>query len=483
MLGDGNKRPSAVSIGAVSGPGPEYDPGQYLSEPMPAEGISTGGEVVQECEDCKQVRQKPGASMDGVTKSLECILTILKSKGMARKTAVTRTPQTYNLSNTYGNVGPESPNIEAMRRRLDIEKERDSSLGRGQYPSVDESSRASEPAPSPSLRERRRSFVGDVTTAQPQSSITQSPNSGYFPSPMQAPLPNMRAISSVSSLGFSGNATLPPISPSSQPSSQPSPQAALAAHLSDLQHQVGTKSLALQTLQTEHDRLLSAYQRSQMRCATLERKFQVSDAEINNLTEERNRLQAQCDTFEKQVEDLLEQRDVANKMSIAGGGQYTSIIQQANLLESQTLTTRKKWKTEREEWERQKEEMEQRIKLLEMDRDEYLVGDKKLQVSDGSSELTLATQGFSDPPTGKLTMAPGDIMFSSKPDDLRQEILRLRHKTNDLDRTLQELKTEGQSIDQLVCDLAAASKRMAAKAEAGATMAATRGGAGATADL
>jgi predicted nucleic acid-binding Zn-ribbon protein len=420
--------------------------------------------------------------MDGVTKSLECILTILKSKGMTRKSAVTRTPQTHHLSNTYGNVGPESPQMETMRRRLDIEKERDGS-GREQHPSADENPRASESTSSPSLRERRRrSFVGDVTTTQPQSSVSQSPNSGYFPSPMQVPLPNMRAPSSGSSLGFSGNPMLPPISPSSQPSQS---QAALAAHLSDLQHQVGTKSFALQTLQTEHDRLRSAYQRSQMRCATLEKKFQVSDAEINNLTEERNRLQTQCEAFEKQVEDLLEQRDAANKMSIAGGGQYTSIIQQANLLESQTLTTRKKWKAEKEEWERQKEEMEQRIKQLEMDREGH--------VPDGSAEASLKPQSPPSPRTRdlpghpgdlhKLSLGAGDIILSSNPDDLRHEIVRLRHRTNDLDRSLQELKSDGQSIDQLVRGLAAASRRMVARADAAAATAATPEGAGATADV
>ncbi|KAI9775282.1 MAG: hypothetical protein M1839_001334 [Geoglossum umbratile] len=430
--------------------------------------------------------------MDGVTKSLECILTILKSKGMARKGTTTHASQPHYPSTTYGSAGPGLPQMGTMNRRLDTENERDDSLKRGQHSSTDETSRAPESTPSPSLRERRgRSSAGDVATAQPQRSVSQSPNSGYFPSPMQAPLPNMRALSSGSSLGFSGTPMLPPISPSSQPS-QPS-QAALAAHLSDLQHQVGTKSFALQTLQSEHDRLRSAYQRSQMRCVTLEKKFQVSDAEINNLTEERNRLQVQCEAFEKQVEDLHDQRDAANKLSIAGGGQYTSIIQQANLLEAQTLTDRKKWKAEKEEWERQKGEMEQRIKQLEMGDEESSVGDKKPYVPDDGSEPIHKTQSPSDPSIGvlsghptdtpRLTVVPGDVILSSNPDDLRHEIIRLRYKTNDLDRTLQELKAEGQSIDQLVCNLTAVSKRVVAKVDAVTATSATEGGAGATRDL
>jgi hypothetical protein len=57
VLGDASKGPSAVSSGAVSGQEPEYDPGHCLSEPVPAEGNHIGGEVLQDCEDCKHVRQ------------------------------------------------------------------------------------------------------------------------------------------------------------------------------------------------------------------------------------------------------------------------------------------------------------------------------------------------------------------------------------------------------------------------------------------
>jgi chromosome segregation ATPase len=297
---------------------------------------------------------------------------------------------------------------------------------------------------------------------------------------MQAPLPGARAFSSASS--SLGNPMLPPISPSSQPPSQ----AALTAHLSDLQHQVGTKSLALQTLQAEHNHLLSAYSRSQTRCGTLEKKFQVSDTEINNLTEERNRLQLQCDAFEKQVEDLLEQRDTANKLSIANGGQYTSILQQASRLEMQSLSDRKKWRLEKEEWERQKEEMEQRIKQLESEKAEGFAGSRKPHAED-SSELfhksrSPSAGGLPEHRTDilKLTVVPGDIILSANPDDLRHEIIRLRHKANDLDRTLQELKTEGQRIDQMINGIGTISKRIFAKVDAATTSTTSPGGASTT---
>ncbi|KAH0538663.1 hypothetical protein FGG08_004738 [Glutinoglossum americanum] len=416
---------------------------------------------------------------------------------MVHRGAITRTPQSYPTT-TYGNAlqlqavsGSASPQMEIMKRQ-DVEKERDDSLKRAQQLSIDESSRAPESTPLPSLRERRRrSFVSDVTIAQPQSSVSQSPSSGYFPSPMQPPLPNVRAFSSASSLGFTGNHMLPPISPSSQPQSQPS-HAALTAHLQDLQHQVGTKAIALQTLQAEYNHLLSAYQRSQLRCGTLEKKFQVSDTEINNLTEERNRLQAQCEGFEKQVEELLEQRDAANKLSIANGGQYTSILQQASRLELKSLSDWKKWRAEKEEWERQKEEMERRIKQLEIEKEEGFVGSKKPHALENSSGLLRKSQNPSDSPTGglpdhrasilTLTFVPGDIILSTNPDDLREEIVRLRQKINDLDRTLQELKTEGQRIDQIISGISAISRGVIAKVDAVTAVTATPEGTSAIED-
>ncbi|KAH0547961.1 hypothetical protein GP486_008298 [Trichoglossum hirsutum] len=432
--------------------------------------------------------------MTGVTKSLESILNILQSRGIVRRSVISHSLQTHtNLASTYGDAsrlptasGPESPRMDIARRRtLDVERERDDSFKRAQRSPMDEGSRLLESTPSPTLRERRRrSIVSDVTTTiQAHSSVSQSPSSGYFPSPMQAPLPSARAFSTSSSLG---NPTLPPISPSSQ---QPS-QAALITHLSDLQHQVGTKSLALQTLQAEHNHLLSAYSRSQTRCGTLEKKFQVSDAEINNLTEERNRLQAQCDAFEKQVEDLLEQRDAAHKLSIANGGQYTSILQQASRLEAQSSSDRKKWKAEKDEWERVKEDMERRIKQLESEKAEGPINSEEPHVPEGNSEIIFhksespSAGGSPEHRTDilKLTVVAGDIILSTNPDDLRHEIIRLRHKANDLERTLQELKTEGQRIDQMLNGIGAISKRVFAKAEAATTSTTTPGSASTTGD-
>jgi predicted nuclease with TOPRIM domain len=132
------------------------------------------------------------------------------------------------------------------------------------------------------------------------------------------------------------------------PSPPSASQSAQAAHLQDLQHQISTKTLALQTLQREHDNLLAAFSRQQTRCATLDKKSQVSDNEINSLTEEKIRLQAQVEALEAQVEDLVKSRDEAHKQSVANGAQYMQIMSHSSRLQAQGAADLKRWKTEKE---------------------------------------------------------------------------------------------------------------------------------------
>ncbi|KAI9749072.1 MAG: hypothetical protein M4579_007016 [Chaenotheca gracillima] len=149
----------------------------------------------------------------------------------------------------------------------------------------------------------------------------------------------------------------------------PSPQ---TAHFQDLQHQVSTKSLALQTLQQEHDSLLAAFSRAQTRCSTFEKKVQVSDTEISNLTEERIKLQSQVDAFETQVEELVRSRDEARKQSVANGGQYMKIMEMASQLEAQGSADKKKFTSEKDEWAQERESLNQRIAHLEKENEMQL---------------------------------------------------------------------------------------------------------------
>jgi hypothetical protein len=148
----------------------------------------------------------------------------------------------------------------------------------------------------------------------------------------------------------SQSSTLPPIPP---PSPYSSHNKAQNTHLSDLQHQVSVKTLALQTLQKEYDSLLQKLDRQRTKCAALEKKFEVSDVEINTLTEEKERLAAQIIDLETQVEELQSSRDQTRRDLTANNAQYLQIMKMDAQLQAQATAEKKRWMEEREDLERQ----------------------------------------------------------------------------------------------------------------------------------
>jgi len=124
------------------------------------------------------------------------------------------------------------------------------------------------------------------------------------PNPINLPSPRSLTSSSLGNLFH-------PISPSSSISADVT--AVANAHTAALQHDVSIRTLALQSLQSEHNNLLAAFSRSQTRAIALENKHTASDTEINNLSEEKTRLQAQVAELEQTLEEISRSRDEARQ--------------------------------------------------------------------------------------------------------------------------------------------------------------------------
>jgi hypothetical protein len=153
-----------------------------------------------------------------------------------------------------------------------------------------------------------------------------------------------------------------PMPPNFPPLPSPSPftqSSAHATHLQDLQHQVSVKTLALQTLQREYDALIQKIERSRIRAQTLEKKFEVSDAEIKSLSEEREKLAGQVHSLEAQIEGLQQARDDARRMGAESAAQYMKIVEMAGQLQAQGVDSKKNW-------DREKGALLDRIKELEI---------------------------------------------------------------------------------------------------------------------
>jgi hypothetical protein len=390
---------------------------------------------------------------------------------MVRDLAISRPLPPMALT-TPASTHPDQPSInsapnESLKRSLDLsEKERYDDNKKfcppsyeDQGPRVPESSVSSMAADS-----QRRGFGNETQQSVPAPSPHQTVSSsgsvfGPSQSPMQAP-PSSRMLPSPSSLHFpssaSGFATMP-----SPPSAS---QSAHAAHLQDLQHQISTKTLALQTLQREHDNLLAAFSRQQTRCATLDKKSQVSDNEINSLTEEKIRLQSQVEALEAQVEDLIKSRDEAHKQSVANGAQYMQIMSHSSRLQAQGAADLKRWKTEKEEWEKERAELTTRIHKLEAESPTRNTGAPPF--SSGRSEpreAQLSAAAGRDPNPTELDT----ILSSDSLEVLKAEVIRLRQTCHEMELTLQDLRDEANRIEQVMQDFGRIGKRISSKAQHG----------------
>ncbi|KIW93578.1 uncharacterized protein Z519_06183 [Cladophialophora bantiana CBS 173.52] len=220
-------------------------------------------------------------------------------------------------------------------------------------------------------------------------------------------------------------------------------QAAHNAHLQDLQHQISTKTLALQTLQREHDQLLAAFSRSQIRCTALDKKSQVSDHEINTLSEDKIRLQQQVEALEIQVQELVKSRDEAHQQSSADGAQWRQIVAMSSQLQLKGADEARRFKLEREAWERERSSLQKRIEELES-------GKEKLPET--------------RPVSGSTTPVANDpILTSGSVEVLREEIIRLRRRCVELELMLQELAGEAEQIESAITAMENVRKSLASK--------------------
>ena len=207
-------------------------------------------------------------------------------------------------------------------------------------------------------------------------------------------------------------------------------QSAHNSHLQDLQHQISTKTLALQTLQREHDQLLSAFSRSQIRCAALDKKSQVSDHEINTLSEDKIRLQQQVESLEGQVQGLIKARDEIIQQSTADGTQWRQIMAMSSQLQIKGAEDAKRFKAERDAWGDERAALQKRIEELES----------------GKTILPEAHR-VSDSPT---PVENHSILSSDSVEVLREEVVRLRRRCVELELKLQNLAGEAEQIDNAI---------------------------------
>jgi len=254
------------------------------------------------------------------------------------------------------------------------------------------------------------------------------------------------------SLNFPISSTLP----STTSPNTPLHTSTHTAHLQDLQHQVSVKTLAFQTLQREYDSLLQKLERQRVKCAALEKKFEVSDVEINNLTDEKERLQTQVTALGTQVEELQRSRDEARRELVANGAQYMKIMEMASRLQAQGAEDKRRWAAE-------KEKLEGRVKVLEGTQRilPACTTAKGVALSPSSpaaqSATPLATGAFRNTATKETEPLGGAVSMeavllvdaAAATAALRNEVARLQRRNMSLEAAFKALREESRLIQEV----------------------------------
>lgn len=265
------------------------------------------------------------------------------------------------------------------------------------------------------------------------------------------------------------NLPVPPsLSSISPPSAYPH-SAAHAAHLQDLQHQVSVKTLALQTLQREYDSLLQKLERMRTKCATLEKKFEVSDAEINSLTDERERLEKQVETLEKQLEDAQNARDEARSTSAEQASQYMKIMEMAGRLQAQAAEDRRKWETEKESLLSKVAELQTGDRSMGLNRpsdppDRPMSSRAEPEVGNVETPISRTDQETDSEGESPTSFAAGTLPDDPDPVDktklLQRELRKLEARVQSLEVALQAAQEESKLVREAALTLAGVGQRM-----------------------
>jgi hypothetical protein len=258
----------------------------------------------------------------------------------------------------------DSPNGLSLKRAAAWEKD--------EYPSMKRPrSEHSPEASSVAMFDRRASidfptrnvYSPNPSEAAPQSAYPRHGSPGLSGRPLR-PLP------SPSSLAYppSAAASLPPPTvhpgspaPSYQASSSihtASTSSATSAHIADLQHQVTLKSLALQTLQSEYSGLLQKLQRERVKSQTIEKKTNVSEQEVNDLTGKNEELSEQVNSLQVQLDDSERRRDSERADATKEKEQWGRMLDMSGRLQA-------KLAVERQNLVEERDELQQRVRSLE----------------------------------------------------------------------------------------------------------------------
>ena len=133
---------------------------------------------------------------------------------------------------------------------------------------------------------------------------------------------------------------------------------AASQHISDLQHQISLKSLALQTLQSEHTDLLQKFQKDRLKSQSFEKKTVAADQEVNELSTRNEELSEQVKTLGLQLEECERKREAERSDAVREKEQWGKMLEMSGRLQAKSADDRQKLVQE-------KNDLQQRLLIRE----------------------------------------------------------------------------------------------------------------------
>ncbi|EMC94488.1 hypothetical protein BAUCODRAFT_35707 [Baudoinia panamericana UAMH 10762] len=264
------------------------------------------------------------------------------------------------------------------------------------------------PQPGDSAPQSAYPRIGSPGQAGQQLRPLPSPSSLVYPPSVAASLPAPTVHPGSPAPSYPPSASVHTASTSS----------ATSAHIADLQHQVTLKSLALQTLQSEYSSLLQKLQREKVKSQTIEKKTNVSEQEVNDLTGKNEDLSEQVKSLEMQLYESDRKRDVERAETVKEKEQWGRMLDMGSRLQA-------KLARERQALADECLSLKRRLAILEAGHSPQAGGsDNGLQNAHNEA----------------------DTLVRRDSSDLRREVVRLSDKVTMLTRALQEAQRSSRAI-------------------------------------
>lgn len=217
---------------------------------------------------------------------------------------------------------------------------------------------------------------------------------------------------------------------------------AASQHIADLQHQVTLKSLALQTLQSEYASLLQKLQRERLKSQAIEKKTNVADLEVNDLTTRNEELTEQVKSLETHIEELERKRDAERAEATREKDQWGRMLDMEGRLQAKNAEERQRLLDE-------KNSLEQRVLAYEREGEARLLQMKK-NMGDrlGSSRKgSPAPQQTSAKAAHAAPAEQSAVAKSQAPSFLQQENLLLSSRLDVLRSALNEIRRQNGALE------------------------------------